>query len=68
MLTLEYDGKESKMNIQIVDGLGRKIITKDINLVNGKVQVATSTLTNGAYRMIINDGTRVAVKQFVVIK
>jgi hypothetical protein len=55
------------MNIQIVDGLGRKIITKDINLVNGKVQVATSTLTNGAYRMIINDGTRV-VKQFVVIK
>jgi len=68
VLTLEYDGKESKMNIQIVDGLGRKIITKDINLVNGKVQVATSTLTNGAYRMIINDGTRVAVKQFVVIK
>jgi hypothetical protein len=28
VLTLEYDGKESKMNIQIVDGLGRKIITE----------------------------------------
>lgn len=67
-ITVQYDGSENDMNIQIIDGLGRKVNSQKVNLLHGKVQISTSALSNGTYRMLINNGSHVAVKQFVVIK
>ncbi|WKZ64619.1 MAG: T9SS type A sorting domain-containing protein [Saprospiraceae bacterium] len=56
------------MNIQIFDGLGRRVDMKRVTLTNGMVQISTQSLSNGTYRMIIDNGSKMTVKQFVVIK
>ena len=68
VLTVKYDGKESQMFVQIIDVLGRRVSMNNLNLVGGKVQISTQSLSNGTYRMIFDNGSKVAVKQFVVIK
>lgn len=68
VLSIKYEGRENNMNIQIFDGLGRRVDMKKVSLVNGLVQISTQSLSNGTYRMIIDNGTRMTVKQFVVIK
>jgi len=68
ILYVQYDGQESQMFVQVIDALGRRVEMGKLNLVNGKVQISTSALSNGTYRMILDNGSKVAVKQFVVIK
>lgn len=68
ILTIQYDGQESEMTIQIIDALGRRVDLSKVNLTGGKVHLSTQSLSNGTYRMIIDNGSKVAVKQFVVIK
>ncbi len=68
VLSIRYEGKENNMNIQIFDGLGRRVDMKRVTLTNGMVQISTQSLSNGTYRMIIDNGSKMTVKQFVVIK
>lgn len=68
LLTVKYDGQENEMFVQVIDALGRRVAMNKLNLVGGKVQISTQSLSNGTYRLIIDNGSKVAVKQFVVIK
>jgi len=68
ILTIQYEGQESEMMIQVIDALGRRVDLSKVNLTDGKAQLSTRSLSNGTYRMIIDNGSRVTVKQFVVIK
>lgn len=69
LVNLSFESpKNDRISIKVYDNLGRLCITVPVNVREGfnKVQLQTSTLSNGKYQVHIDDGARRKINPLIV--
>jgi hypothetical protein len=67
-ITLEWPGEYNFERLEVLDVVGKVMVTKNISSVYAKYQLNTTNLTNGIYFVRLINGTKATIKKIVISK